>query len=95
MRLRSLAILAGSLLLSGCYHIVVTSGATPGPVVVDRPWQHSFIGGLVPPPELNVKELCPNGVAKVETLQSAPNILATIMVGVYTPVAAKVTCAAR
>lgn len=101
MRLKSLALLAGTFLLTGCYHIVVTSGAAPSPTVVDRPWQHSFISGLVPPSEINVKDQCPNGVSKVETVHSPANVLATIVtsaltgVALYSPISVKVTCAAR
>lgn len=102
MRLKPLALLAVMFLQMGCYHVVVTSGAAPAPTVVDRPWQHSFISGLVPPPELNVKDQCPNGVSKVETVHSPANVLATIVtslltfgVALYSPISAKVTCAAR
>lgn len=99
MRAKSLALLVGTVLLAGCYHITVESGAPPSPVVVDRPWQHSFIGGLVPPGELNVKDKCPNGVSTVETLMSPANVLASLVqsavigIAIYSPVAAKVTCA--
>jgi hypothetical protein len=95
MRLKKLALIAGAALLSGCYHITVTSNAAPSPTVVDKPWQHSFIAGLVPPPEINVKEQCPNGVSKVETRHSPANVLATILVqGLYSPISARITCAA-
>ena len=96
MRLRLLALAAASVALSACYHITVTSGAAPSPTVVNKPWQHSFISGLVPPAELNVKEQCPNGVAKIETLHSFTNSIAGIVTqGIYTPISVKVTCAAR
>src|SRR5688572_22785217 len=67
MRTKSLAVILGVLSLTGCYHLTVVSGTSPAPTVVDKPWQNSFVYGLVPPPELNVKEQCPNGVQKVET----------------------------
>jgi hypothetical protein len=104
MRLKSLVIIASSFVLTGCYHTVVTTGATPSPTLVERPWQHSFIYGLVPPAELNVKDQCPNGVAKVETLQSPVNVAASLLLyvitagfggGIWTPLSTKVTCAAR
>lgn len=104
MRLKSLALLAGAILLTGCYHVVVTSGATPSPTVVDKPWLHTFIYGLVPPAEVNVKDQCTNGVSKVETLHTPANVGASILLsvvtlgfggGLWTPIAVKVTCAAR
>jgi hypothetical protein len=97
MRFKSLALAVASLALTGCYHVtVLNSRATPAATVVDKPWQHSFIGGLVPPVELNVKDQCPNGVAKVETEQSFVNSIAGIVTwGIYSPIHARVTCAAR
>jgi len=96
MRLKSVATLAMAMVAAGCWRITVTSNAAPSPTVVEKPWQHSFIAGLVPPAEINVGDQCPNGVAKVETVHSPANILATILTqGIYSPITAKVTCAAR
>ena len=96
MRPKSFALLAALLAASGCYRITVTSNATPSPTVVEKPWQHSFISGLVPPAEINVKDQCPNGVARVETVHSPANVLATLLTnGIYSPLAVKVTCATR
>ncbi|HJQ20368.1 MAG TPA: hypothetical protein VJ867_08485 [Gemmatimonadaceae bacterium] len=94
MRLKALALAAASLGLSACYHITVVSNAQPSSTVVDAPWQHGFIQGLVPPAEMNVKSQCPKGVAKVETEQSFVNALATgITWGLYSPMHVHVTCA--
>lgn len=91
-----LAIAAGFALLTGCYRVTVVSGTTPSPTVVDNPWQHSFLYGLVPPSEINVKEQCPNGVYKVETETSFLNGLAAALTSsLYAPIHAKVTCSAR
>ena len=96
MRLTSIGLLAVVAVSLGCWRITVTSNAAPSPTVVEKPWQHSFISGLVPPAEINVKEQCPNGVAKVETVHSPANILATLLTqGIYSPITAKITCAAR
>jgi hypothetical protein len=96
MRRRSLGLLAILAVSAGCWRITVTSNAAPSPTVVEKPWQHSFIAGLVPPAEINVKDQCPNGVAKVETVHSPANLLATILTqGIYSPITAKVTCAAN
>lgn len=96
MRTKSPALVLGAMLLTGCYHVTVISGTTPAPTVVDKPWQNVFVYGLVPPPELNVKEQCPNGVQKVETETSFLNgLVAALTWSLYTPIHAKVTCSAR
>jgi len=96
MRTKSLVLVLGVLSLTGCYHITVVSGTSPAPTVVDKPWQNSFVYGLVPPPELNVKEQCPNGVQKVETEMSFVNgLVGALTWSLYTPIHAKITCAAR
>jgi hypothetical protein len=96
MRRRHLALVAASLLLTGCYHITVQNSAPPAQTVVDRPWQNSFIYGLVPPPEVNVRQQCPRGVSKVETEHTFLNgLVANLTFGIYTPMRVKVTCAAR
>ena len=96
MRGKALALVAGSLLLTGCYRVTVISGNSPSPTVVDKPWQHSFVIGLVAPAELDVKAQCPNGVHKVVTQMSFLNGLVNgITYNLYTPVQATVTCSAR
>lgn len=80
---------------SACYRITVVTGAAPAPETVSRPWQLSWVSGLVPPPELNVKEACPQGVARVQTQRSFLNGLVSSMSnGILTPMSVKVTCAA-
>jgi hypothetical protein len=95
MRFKSLAVAAASLTLCGCYRVTVMTNATPS-TIADYPWQHSFIGGLVPPPEITVKEKCPNGVQKVVTEHSFVNsIVGIVTQGIWTPMHVEVTCAAR
>jgi len=96
MRNRMPALVLGAMLLTGCYHVTVISGTSPSPTVVDKPWQNSFVYGLVPPPELNVKDQCPNGVQKVETETSFVNgLVGALTWSLYTPIHVKVTCSAR
>lgn len=93
--LKSLFALAGLLLLSGCYHTQVTTGLTPSAVVIDIPFAHSFLYGLIPPKEVKAASQCENGVAKVETQISPANgIVAAITFSLYTPMHITVTCAA-
>jgi hypothetical protein len=96
MRLKSLVLAAASLGLSACYHITVNTGATPSATVVDKPWQNSFVYGLVPPPVVSVNSDCPNGVARVETEHSFVNgLVAALTWQIYTPMHVKVTCSGR
>ena len=90
---RSFAVLLVALAASGCYKVTVVSG-TPSPTVVNKPWQHSFVYGLVPPAELNVSQQCPRGIARVVTQQSFVNGLAgALTYSLYTPQSVTVTCA--
>ena len=94
MRARLIALVAGSLLLSGCYRVTVVSGNAPSPTVVDKQWQLSFVMGLIPPPALDVRSECPNGVQKVVTETSFLNaVVASLTNNLVTPVRATVTCA--
>lgn len=81
---RLLAWLATATLLAGCYRLSVTYGPQPAAAsatVVEFPWQHSWVFGLVPPPEINVGQQCPAGVARVQTGVSFLNGLASALVG--------------
>src|SRR5215207_10131863 len=96
MRARTLAIVVGALVLgNGCYHVTVITGAPPEAKTVDQPWQKSFVYGLVPPPEINTKDQCPQGFAVVETERSFLNgLVGALTSSIFTPLHAKVTCAA-
>ena len=86
--------LAAVPLIAACYRVTVVTGAPPAATTIDRPWQHSFIGGLVTPPEANVQESCPNGVARVVTEHSFVNGIANVVTqGIYSPIHTMVTCA--
>jgi uncharacterized lipoprotein YajG len=102
MRFKTIALVAGAFILTGCYHVEVSTSATPSQTVVDKPWQSSFIYGLVPPAEVSVKDKCPRGAQKVETLNSPANVGAALLVSIltfgiggwiWTPSEVKVTCA--
>jgi len=83
-----------TLFLSGCLHAVVDTGLTPSGEIHERPWAHSFIGGLVPPDRTDGAALCANGVARVETQISFLNGLASALTwSLYTPMTIIVACA--
>jgi hypothetical protein len=82
------------LLASACFHQVVQTGRSPGSTVVDKPWQHSFVFGLVPPAEMTAQPTCTLGVAKVETERSFVNgLVGALTWNLYTPIHVLVTCA--
>ena len=94
--MRRLAPLLAALLLAGCYHVTVLTSAAPPGKHVNKEWQNSFVSGLVPPQELNVKDECPQGVTKVETERSFLNSLVSFLTwSIYTPMHTEVTCSAR
>ncbi|MFN8669108.1 MAG: Bor family protein [Gemmatimonadaceae bacterium] len=94
-RIAQLAMALVILPTAACYHQVIDTGKPASPTVIDKPWQMSFIYGLVPPPELNVAQQCPGGVAKVETQHSFLNgLVAGLTFGILTPMQVTVTCAA-
>ena len=80
---------------SGCYHATFITGKPPSDTIVEDQWATSFIGGLVPPDEIDVSAECPNGVAVVESQLSFLNMVATIVTfNIFSPMHLKVTCAA-
>ncbi|MCH7716367.1 MAG: hypothetical protein IH876_09570 [Gemmatimonadetes bacterium] len=96
MRRRMLAICAAVVVTSGCYHITVVTGARESSTRITKPFQMSFVSGLVPPPEIQAdQEGCTDGVAKVETWRSFVNVLVgALSSSLVTPISVTVTCAA-
>jgi hypothetical protein len=93
--MRRIALLAAAgFLCAGCFHVTVVTGAPTSPQIIDRPWQNSFVIGLVPPPDVATRDSCPRGVAVVETERSFLNgLVGAITQSIYTPMHVKVTCA--
>jgi hypothetical protein len=95
MRSRIVLSIVAAVLCAGCYRITVVTGAPPAAETVDKPWQYSFVYGLVPPPELNTREQCPQGFSVVMTERSFLNgLVGAFTSSIFTPMHTKVTCAA-
>jgi hypothetical protein len=101
MKLRNVgwrAALAGVVLLagSGCYSTHVTNGkaaASPS-MQYDGAWHHGFVIGLVEVSgPYNLKEICPNGWAEIQTKTSFLNGLVNAVVGIYNPQTVTIRCA--
>lgn len=79
---------------SGCYRQVIQTGRTPAATVIDRPWTHTWLWGLVPATAIDVTSQCRSGIATVVTEQSFMNGLVSVLtLGIYTPRHVTVTCA--
>lgn len=90
-----IAFLSLIFLLSSCYHAKISTEKQPSNQVIDQPWAHGFVFGLVGPSEVNASETCDNGVAMVETKMSFLNQVASALTfNLYTPMHITVTCAA-
>jgi hypothetical protein len=89
------AALAAAVLSSACYRVSVVTGAAPAATVVDKPWTHSFVIGLVPPAPVDVSKECgAAGVSRVVTQRSFLNGLVAGLTGnLYTPLQITATCA--
>lgn len=88
-------VLSCTVFLAGCYHATIETGRPASGEVVSKPWATSFILGLVPPGTVETAAKCPNGVSKVETQLSFLNqIVGIVTLGIFTPMAIRVECAA-
>ncbi len=93
MKRHAIIAAGAAILLAGCYHVTVVTGAPPGNTVIDKPWQMSFVYGLIPPQEVDAKATCAQGVAKVETEHSFLNgLVAGLTWQLVTPIHVRVTC---
>lgn len=94
--LPQLYILAITAISAGCYHATIETGATPTAEVLEKSFASGWVYGLVPPSTFSTVSRCSNGPAKVETQVTFLNGLVRILtLGIYTPMAIKVTCAAE
>lgn len=83
-----------AVLLAGCYHTTIVTGQPAGSETVSTQWAPAWIDGLIPPNTVETASKCKNGVAKVETQMSFPNVLVgAITFGIFTPMQIDVTCA--
>ena len=94
MRITNILSVMALVALSACYRVTVNTGAPPAATVIDKQWQLSFVYGLVPPPAIDAKQTCPQGVASVVTERSFLNgLVGAITYSLFTPMHATVTCA--
>lgn len=96
MRGRFLSVFALAVLMSGRYHVTVVTSLPEAPTPIEKPFQMSFVAGLVPPSVIQAEEEgCTQGVAKVETWHSFVNFLiGSVSSNLVTPISVSMTCAA-
>ena len=94
MRISQIASVVALVALGACYRVTVKTGAPPAATVIDKQWQVSFAYGLVPPPAIDAKQTCPQGVASIVTERSFLNgLVGAITYSLFTPMHATITCA--
>lgn len=94
MRTTRIVSMVALVALGACYRVTVNTGAPPAATVIDKPWQLSFVYGLVPPPAIDAKQTCPQGVASIMTERSFLNgLVGAVTSSILTPIHAKITCA--
>ena len=86
---------AVALATTGCFHQTVQSGLQPSTNVVEHAFVSTWLWGIVPAEPIDTRQMCPTGVAKVETEQSFLNgLVGALTIGIYSPQRLLVTCAA-
>lgn len=94
MRITRIVSVVALVVLSACYRVTVNTGAPPAATVIDKQWQLSFVSGMVPPPAIDAKQACPQGVASIVTERSFLNgLVGAITNSLLTPMHVTVTCA--
>lgn len=93
-RAHAVALAAAAVLLSGCYHSIITTELAPSSEVHHEPWKPAFIAGLVPA-QVDGSSYCQGRRwARVETQQSFLNwVVAAVTFGIFTPMDIRVWCA--
>ena len=88
-----LPLLLAGLLFSGCYHATVVMDAEPSEQVLEEKWAAAWIGGLIPPEDVDASA-CTNGTAMVESRLSFANMFVSALTGgIFSPMHITVTCA--
>lgn len=92
--LLGLVLATGMLAATGCYHSIIETGLTPGPVGYSDDWETAWLIGAVPA-RVDATRACRGPWARIETQQSFLNGLVTFLtLGIYAPHEVEVTCAA-
>lgn len=79
---------------AGCFHQVFSTGLPAGTTGVTQSWHPTFIFGLVAAKPIDVRTVCPSGVAIASTRMTFANgLVGGLTLGIFTPHEVKVVCA--
>jgi hypothetical protein len=84
-------IAATALLLSGCYRVSYKTNLTGGGKRHER-WLNYYLFGVVGSYELDLDELCPEGVHAWSTSAAAFGVFDLLTLGIWSPRNLKVEC---
>lgn len=82
-------------MVSGCFrHTYVTDKPAAVHPANNKQFKGFFLYGIIPTePQTPLQDICPNGVARIETEESFINGLASYLTrGIYTPRTARIYC---
>jgi hypothetical protein len=95
-RVRSIVLAAACVSQAGCYHQVFNTGLSPAESGVTKAWHPSYVFGLVAGAPIDVRTVCPSGVAIASTRMTFANgLVGGLTLGIFTPHEVKVVCASR
>jgi hypothetical protein len=82
-----------AVVLTGCYTSTITTQNAPAGAVIEVSHTHLIYGLVSSDPPLNLKQICPNGVSKIETMATfGDGCLGALTLGIYTPTTSLITC---
>lgn len=82
-------------MVSGCFrHTYVTDKQVAAYPAKETQFKSFFLYGIIPTePQTPVREVCPNGVARIETKESFLNgVINVVTYRIYTPRSARIYC---
>lgn len=94
-----LTLIASVLVLPGCFRDATVTGLPMSDHATLEEWRHHFLFGVVRgirTDDVQLEEVCPQGVARIETKQNGWNgLVSALTVGIYTPTKLNIYCAAE
>jgi hypothetical protein len=92
-----LTLMASTLVLSGCFRDATVTGLPVSDHAELEQWRHHFLFGVVRgirTDDVQLAEVCPQGVGRIETKQNGWNgLVAGLTFGIYTPMKLNIYCA--
>lgn len=90
---RAMAVMLCAALGSGCFNVTYQNPTLPPNGVVHEGTSSFFLFALVGDEHVPVYQMCPGGVASIETgLSFGDLVLSVITLGIYTPRSYEVAC---